>query len=95
MSIRIVASKKRHPMIECLPASRDDQHPLDVDRVVSGRAFENHFSPKEIAKLWHKSEDTIRWILRSERGVICIPSMRSRKPYAAVCRQAHNPHRDS
>jgi hypothetical protein len=62
-----------------LKDSPNNQHPSDVGRDVSGMAFEHHFTPKEIAKLWHKSEDTIRSLFRNEPGVICIASMRSRK----------------
>ncbi|MGA7159110.1 MAG: hypothetical protein WBY53_19850 [Acidobacteriaceae bacterium] len=39
-----------------------------------GRAFERHFTPKEIAKLWGKDESTIRKIFRDEPGVLCFES---------------------
>lgn len=67
-------------MINPLSASGDDRHRPDVDgNRASGRAFEPHFTPKEIAKLWHKDEDTIRRIFRIEPGVLCLESMFRRK----------------
>lgn len=66
-------------MTEFPPDTRDNQHPSDASRGVSGRAFEHHFTPKEIAKLWNKDEDTIRRIFRNEPGVLCLESMTRRK----------------
>jgi hypothetical protein len=66
-------------MTEFPPDTREDQHPSDASRGVSGRAFEHHFTPKEIAKLWNKDEDTIRRIFRNEPGVLCLESMNRRK----------------
>jgi hypothetical protein len=66
-----------HRMLDPLPTSRNEQHRSDVDETSDlRRAFERHFTPKEIAKLWHKDEDTIRRIFRDEPGVLCIPSTR-------------------
>lgn len=70
---------RNHPMTEFPPDTRDNQHRSDVSRGVSGRAFEHHFTPKEIAKLWNKDEDTIRRIFRNEPGVLCLESMNRRK----------------
>lgn len=61
------------------PASPSDQHQSDVVREPSGTAFEPHFTPKEIAKIWRKDEDTIRKIFRSEPGVLCFESMSGRR----------------
>ncbi len=66
-------------MTEFPPGTRDNQHQSDVSRGVSGRPFERHFTPKEIAKLWNKDEDTIRRLFRNEPGVLCLESMKRRK----------------
>ena len=60
--------------------SNNDQHRSDTDVPSSlGRAFERHYAPKEVARLWHKDEDTIRRVFGDEPGVLRFPSMNRRK----------------
>jgi hypothetical protein len=67
-------------MIALPPVSGDGQPRSDIDEpCIAGRAFERHFTPKDLAKLWHKDEGTIRRIFRNEPGVMCFESMNRRK----------------
>lgn len=66
-------------MTEFPPGNRDHQLQSDVGRGVSGRAFERHYTPKELAQLWNRDEDTIRRLFRHEPGVLCLESMNRRK----------------
>ena len=61
------------------PDTRDEKPRSEADRGVSGRAFELHFTPKEVAKLWHRDEDTIRRLFRNEPGVLRLESPNRRK----------------
>jgi hypothetical protein len=44
--------------------------PADV--IGNRRAFEHHFSPDELAKLWGLSLDTVRRLFEREPGVLVI-----------------------
>lgn len=76
------------PMITLPPASCDNQHRTDVDEPSAhSRTFERHVTPKELARLWHKDECTIRRLFRNEPGVMCFESMNRRRgtrPYISL-----------
>lgn len=41
-------------------------------------ALEPHFTVREIAEMWHVSDDTVRKVFRDEPGVLAIGSEESR-----------------
>jgi len=53
--------------------------PVDVPRKPVGKAFEEHFTPIELAKLWKFSEDKIREMFWEEYGVL-IEGRRQSEP---------------
>lgn len=48
--------------------------------------FEEHFSPKQLGKIWGVSPDTIRRIFRDEPGVVVYesPHGKDKRPYTSI-----------
>jgi hypothetical protein len=48
--------------------------------------FERHYTPKELAEIWHLDENTIRRLFQDEPGVLKIGNghLRGKRPYVTL-----------